>query len=275
MRKIDSNSELMTTREVGEVLGVAVRTVQLWVESGVLPAWRTAGGHRRIARSAVERLTRERSDMLVPVVHGQPAAGDRPLRLLVVEDDADLRQLFSMVVEGWSFPVELSTASDGFQGLVRIGQWMPDMVVTDLNMPGMNGFEMVRSLRAGGVSFVGLQVVVMNIWATWCAPCVLEMPTLAALQKSYAGKPVKVVTVSVDQADDLAKAQAFIAKHAPLDFYIDRERKISFVLTPPAPGMPTTVIYGPDGMERARLAGEADWTSAEAKAVIDAVLGGG
>ncbi|MDZ7893127.1 MAG: response regulator [Rhodoferax sp.] len=162
MRKIDSNSELMTTREVGEVLGVAVRTVQLWVESGVLPAWRTAGGHRRIARSAVERLTRERSDMLVPVVHGKAAAGDRPLRLLVVEDDADLRQLFSMVVEGWSFPVELSTASDGFQGLVRIGQWMPDMVVTDLNMPGMNGFEMVRSLRAGGVNFAGLQVIAVT-----------------------------------------------------------------------------------------------------------------
>jgi thiol-disulfide isomerase/thioredoxin len=118
------------------------------------------------------------------------------------------------------------------------------------------------------------QVVVMNIWATWCAPCVLEMPTLAALQKRYAGKPVKVVAVSVDQEDDLAKAQAFIAKHAPLDFYVDRERKISFVLTPPAPGMPTTVIYGPDGVERARLAGEADWTSEEAVAVIDQVLAG-
>lgn len=119
------------------------------------------------------------------------------------------------------------------------------------------------------------QVVVLNVWATWCAPCVLEMPTLAALQKSYAGKPVKVVAVSVDQDKDLAKAQAFIARHAPLDFYIDRERKISFVLTPPAPGMPTTVIYGPDGVERARLAGEADWTSPEAKAVIDQVLAGG
>jgi excisionase family DNA binding protein len=161
MRKINSNSELMTTREVGEVLGVAVRTVQLWVESGVLPAWRTAGGHRRISRSAVERLTRERSDMLAPVVHGA-LTGQRPLKLLVVEDDPDLRQLFSMVVEGWSFPVELSTASDGFQGLVRIGQWMPDMVITDLNMPGMNGFEMVRSLRAAGAGFAGLQVVAVT-----------------------------------------------------------------------------------------------------------------
>ena len=68
-------------------------------------------------------------------------------RVLVVEDDAHLRQLFSLMVEGWDFPVELSTASDGFQGLVRIGQWMPDMVVTDLNMPGMNGFAALRALR--------------------------------------------------------------------------------------------------------------------------------
>ncbi|MDT7514667.1 response regulator [Rhodoferax mekongensis] len=162
MRKIPSNDELMTTREVGEVLGVAVRTVQLWVESGVLPAWRTAGGHRRIARSAVERLTRERADMLAPVVHGATAPPTRALRLLVVEDDADLRQLFSMMVEGWRFPVELSTANDGFQGLVRIGQWMPDMVVTNLNMPGMNGFEMVRSLKMAGAEYANLQVVAVT-----------------------------------------------------------------------------------------------------------------
>ncbi|MFA5600383.1 MAG: TlpA disulfide reductase family protein [Phenylobacterium sp.] len=119
------------------------------------------------------------------------------------------------------------------------------------------------------------QVVVMNIWATWCGPCVLEMPTLAALQKSYAGRPVKVVAISVDRDQDLDKARAFIGQHAPLDFYIDRERKISFVLSPPAAGMPTTVIYGRDGVERARLAGEADWTSPEARAVIDSVLAGG
>ncbi len=162
MRKIPSNEELMTTREVGEVLGVAVRTVQLWVESGVLPAWRTAGGHRRIARSAVERLAQERADMLAPVVHGATAPTQRALRLLVVEDDADLRHLFSLMVEGWTFPVELSTAVDGFQGLVRIGQWMPDMVVTDLNMPGMNGFEMVRSLKRAGADYADLQVVAVT-----------------------------------------------------------------------------------------------------------------
>jgi thiol-disulfide isomerase/thioredoxin len=119
------------------------------------------------------------------------------------------------------------------------------------------------------------QVVVMNIWATWCAPCVLEMPTLAGLQKSYAGKPVKVVAVSIDKPEDEEKAKAFIAKHAPLDFYMDRERGMPFALKPPALGAPTTVIFGPDGVERARLAGEADWTSAEARAVVDQVLSAG
>ncbi|MET0293884.1 MAG: TlpA disulfide reductase family protein [Phenylobacterium sp.] len=116
------------------------------------------------------------------------------------------------------------------------------------------------------------QVVVMNLWATWCAPCVLEMPTLAGLQKHYAGRPVKVVAVSMDAEKDAAKAQAFIARNAPLDFYIDRERKMPFVLVPPESGMPTTVIYGRDGLERARLSGEADWTSKDARALIDAVL---
>ncbi len=163
MRKIATNDELMTTREVGEVLGVAVRTVQLWVESGVLPAWRTAGGHRRIPRSAVDKLRQERSGMLAPELHGHTAEpATRALRMLVVEDDVHLRNLFSMMVKAWDFPVELSTATDGFQGLVRIGQWMPDMVVTDLNMPGMNGFDMVRSLTQAGAGYDHLQVVAVT-----------------------------------------------------------------------------------------------------------------
>lgn len=154
----------MTTRQAGELLGVAVRTVQLWVESGVLPAWRTAGGHRRIARSAVEKLMAERS-----LVIGQPSQrgeassdADRALKLLVVEDDPDLLRLFSMIVEGWDFPVQLSTAGNGFEGLIRIGQIRPDMVVTDLNMPGMDGFQMVRSLKKPGSGYDDLAVIVVS-----------------------------------------------------------------------------------------------------------------
>ena len=154
----------MTTREAGEALGVAVRTVQLWVESGVLPAWRTAGGHRRIARSAVDKLIAERSHVISqPVVKNEASASVvRPLKLLVVEDDADLLKLFTMVVEGWDFPVELSTAVNGFEGLVMIGQVRPDIVVTDLNMPGMDGLQMVRSLKKEGSGYEDLNLIVVT-----------------------------------------------------------------------------------------------------------------
>jgi thiol-disulfide isomerase/thioredoxin len=116
------------------------------------------------------------------------------------------------------------------------------------------------------------KVVVMNIWATWCAPCVTEMPTLAKLQSAYAGKPVEVVAVSIDTESAATKASLFIAQHAPLKFYHDREMKLPFKLVPAAPGAPTTVIYGRNGLETARVAGEADWSSPEARALVDKAL---
>jgi hypothetical protein len=98
------------------------------------------------------------------------------------------------------------------------------------------------------------------------------MPTLAKLAGEYAGKPVVVAAVSVDTPADADRAREFIAQHAPLSFYSDPQMKLPFALKPPAAGMPTTVIYGADGLERARLSGGADWSGADARAVIDHVL---
>ncbi len=118
------------------------------------------------------------------------------------------------------------------------------------------------------------QVVVLNFWATWCAPCVTEMPSLAKLQAAYANRPVKVVAISVDRAADEADARTFLAKHGPLTFYADPKFAMPFALNPRVAGLPTTVIYDRDGKERARLAGGADWSGPEARAVIDRVLAG-
>jgi thiol-disulfide isomerase/thioredoxin len=118
------------------------------------------------------------------------------------------------------------------------------------------------------------KVVVMNLWATWCAPCKIEMPTLAKLAQAYAGKPVAVVAVSIDKPEDAAAAKAFIAANAPLAFYNDPDAKLPWALKPAATGMPTTLILGKDGLERGRISGEADWAGAGAKAVIDKALAG-
>jgi thiol-disulfide isomerase/thioredoxin len=116
------------------------------------------------------------------------------------------------------------------------------------------------------------KVVVMNIWATWCGPCKAEMPTLAKLQAGYAAKGVVVLPVSIDSEDKVAEATAFIGAARPLGFYRDKDMKLPFRLSPPAEGTPTTVIYGRHGLEFARVTGEADWTSPEARALVDQAL---
>lgn len=140
---------------------------------------------------------------------------------------------------------------------------MPDGVFLDAN----GAEHHLSEFRGRGM--------VVNLWATWCAPCVAEMPTLARMAQAYEGKPVTVVVVSLDGATDLDKAKAFIGRHTPLAFYNDPKARIPWALTPPAAGVPTTVIYGKDGSEKARLSGGADWSGAEAKAVVDAVLAQG
>jgi thiol-disulfide isomerase/thioredoxin len=119
------------------------------------------------------------------------------------------------------------------------------------------------------------KVVVMNVWATWCAPCKVEMPTLAKLAKAYEGKPVAVLAVSIDKPEAADQAKAFLAQQAPLAFYNDPEAKLPWALKPPASGMPTTIILGKDGLERGRISGEADWAGEGARTVIDKVLAQG
>ena len=161
MRKVTANQNVMTTREVGETLGVAVRTVQLWVEAGILPAWRTAGGHRRIARSAVERLLADRHQDLAPVSSEQSFTKS-PTKLLLIEDDPLVSRLFCSIVDSWGFPVEVTTAGNGFEGLMRIGEIRPDIVVTDLMQRGMDGFEMIRSLKRSNAGLGNCKLLVVS-----------------------------------------------------------------------------------------------------------------
>lgn len=147
MRKSPTNDPFCSTREAADLLGVALRTIQVWVENGVLPAWKTAGGHRRIARSAVEQLFAQRA-----VVAGAPQNMHRQqarkrLNVLVVDDEAAIIRLYELQFASWGLPIDLITASNGFQGLVRIGQVEPDLLLVDLNMPDMDGFRMIQSLR--------------------------------------------------------------------------------------------------------------------------------
>lgn len=116
------------------------------------------------------------------------------------------------------------------------------------------------------------KVTVVNLWATWCAPCKIEMPTLAALADHYKERDdFAVVTVSMDVEKTADEARAFIAENAPLDFYIDPKFQLAFEF-PGKGAMPQTILLDRKGRVRAVLTGEADWASAEAKALVDHLL---
>jgi thiol-disulfide isomerase/thioredoxin len=118
-------------------------------------------------------------------------------------------------------------------------------------------------------SFNG-KVVVLNLWATWCAPCRTEMPTLANLQTRYQGQDVKVLALSVDTQGDFPKAKSFMDVHTPLDLYVDPNFAAPSSLG--VKNMPTTLILDRQGREVARLEGEASWDSPETKALLDKLL---
>jgi thiol-disulfide isomerase/thioredoxin len=118
------------------------------------------------------------------------------------------------------------------------------------------------------------KVAIVNVWANWCAPCKVEIPSLARLQAAYAGKPVAVVAISVGKAEDETAGRAFVTKNPPLIFYTEPTYALAYAFQPPVAEMPTTIIYDKKGVERARLAGGADWSGPDAKAVIDFLLAG-
>jgi len=163
--------------------------------------------------------------------------------------------------------------SGDLSGVAR-GEMRKLVIPADVTAAPANTFVDAAGQPHRVADFKG-KVVVMNLWATWCAPCVAEMPTLAKLAAEYADKPVVVIPVSVDTPAQTDKARLFIGQHAPLAFYSDPEMKLPFALKPAAQGMPTTVIYGADGLERGRVSGGADWSGADARAVIDRLLAKG
>lgn len=139
----------LTTRDAAERLHVSLRTIQLWVEGGILPAARTPGGHRRIPESAVDALAAQTGLGGVINQSAAPARnGPAPVcDILLVEDNADQRLLWERTLEALGKRVQLRSADSGYAGLLEIGKRKPDLLITDLVMPGLDGFEMIRTLR--------------------------------------------------------------------------------------------------------------------------------
>jgi thiol-disulfide isomerase/thioredoxin len=118
------------------------------------------------------------------------------------------------------------------------------------------------------------RVVLINLWATWCAPCRKEMPALAALQKQLGGKDFEVVAISVDRKGADASAAFLIENNAAtLGLYTDPSAAALDQLQ--AVGMPASVLVDRRGREIGRLLGPADWSGTDALKLIKAAIAEG
>lgn len=143
----------MTTRQAANLLNVSLRTVQLWSESGVLSAWKTAGGHRRISTQSVDKIRHEQ------YLAAGPDPDARKLTIVIVEDDPLYVELYQLKIAAWRLPAVVAVANDGFEALLMIGKLSPQIVIADLGMPGMDGFQMIRSLEENSVE---LELIVIT-----------------------------------------------------------------------------------------------------------------
>lgn len=143
--------------------------------------------------------------------------------------------------------------------------------LTDLVFEGVDGQPMTMA------DFKG-RTVLLNLWATWCAPCREEMPALDRLEATLGSERFEVVAVNIDTGGG-EKALAFLEEIGveQLGFYADHSMKIFQDLRSRgrAFGMPTTVLIDTDGCELGTMSGPAHWDSEDAMLLIRAAMGGG
>ncbi|MGJ3232447.1 MAG: TlpA family protein disulfide reductase [Oceanicaulis sp.] len=114
------------------------------------------------------------------------------------------------------------------------------------------------------------KVVLVNFWATWCAPCVVEMPYLDALQARYGSDAFEVVAISMDRTID--DAREFYRRNDLNHLALYHDKSFSAAMSAGARGLPLTVLYDRNGAEIGRLDGDAQWASEEAFALIEAAI---
>ena len=138
------DKSIFTTFEAAKLCHVSPLSIINWVNADRLPAFRTPGGHRRIRREDLVRFMR---DTGMPVPEELREGSGRP-RVLVVDDEASIREVLSENLTGRSPSYEVMTAADGFEAGRLIATFRPDVVLLDLRMPGVDGFQVCKTIKA-------------------------------------------------------------------------------------------------------------------------------
>jgi excisionase family DNA binding protein len=138
--------EVLTTFQAAAYCNVSPFTVRNWVESGILPAYRTPGGHRRILKADLDEFLEK-----YRMPKGKLAGRERK-KVLVVDDQREVAEFVRRVVREVDQAAEVAIASDGFEAGYLLKSFVPSVVLLDLRMPGLDGFEVCKKIKANAAT---------------------------------------------------------------------------------------------------------------------------
>lgn len=134
--------EFYTTHEASKLCKVYPSTIINWIKEGLLPAYSTAGGHRRIKRDDLINFMKLHN---MPLPEELLKERDK-YRILVIDDDPKILKMIETILSSYK-NLEVKTAKSGFEAGLLISNWQPDLITLDFLMPQMDGFEVCKKLR--------------------------------------------------------------------------------------------------------------------------------
>jgi len=138
-----TTTDVCTTQEAAQILGISVTSVQQLVEAGVIEAWKTKGGHRRIPLAAVQAYKSTPGSSQEP--QERPVIS-KTTSILVVEDNKLQREIYAKKIASWNLPAVATFCENGYQALIEIASNKPDIVLADIIMDGIDGYEVISTI---------------------------------------------------------------------------------------------------------------------------------
>jgi len=139
-------TDVCTTQKAALILGISITSVQQLVEAGTLQAWKTPGGHRRIPLAALHAYKVSQATNADVSETRMPMPAKKKISILIVEDSQMQNELYKNRISSWDLSATLTFCENGFQALVEVARSGPDVLLADIKMEGIDGYEVIKTM---------------------------------------------------------------------------------------------------------------------------------